>query len=154
MNTLTPAQLRLAAIPNNANGDLATATAVINAAALLQVRLNGSLRRYGLTFSQYRLLSSIQKRGRCTASTCQHDLSLTSASISRSVRQLEERGLIQRVSRTGDRRVLLLQVHPTAADFLGEMHERVRSILSALSADDLACLKRIAQAMTVRHRLR
>jgi DNA-binding MarR family transcriptional regulator len=69
----------------------------------LHFRLNGELREFGLSVTEYGILDSVSRRGAISAADVARVVTVTPQALTRLVGKLEQRGLIDRSSTEGSR---------------------------------------------------
>jgi DNA-binding MarR family transcriptional regulator len=97
--------------------------------------------RFGLEIPEWRVLVTVGPERGCTAQQIADSTRMHKTRVSRAIAHLEERGLIERTSRSQDRRAMGLQLTRTGRRVYLELVplalERERALLDCLSGDKL-----------------
>jgi DNA-binding MarR family transcriptional regulator len=97
--------------------------------------------RFGLDIPEWRVLVTVGPERGCTAQQIADSTRMHKTRVSRAIAHLEERGLIERTSRSQDRRAMGLQLTRTGRRVYLELVplalERERALLGCLSRDEL-----------------
>jgi len=95
---------------------------------------------YGITTTQFHTLRRI-KTGNASVTELAEEMHVSCPSVSRTVDELAESGLIERIRNANDRRVLLLKLTPKGEQLFEDMHAKHDQILenqfSNLEEDEL-----------------
>jgi len=100
-----------------------------------------------LTFSQARVLFLLRDEGRLTMSGLAERLGVTSATASGIVERIERRGLVQRIHREDDRRIVECALTEDGLRLVRELAgarlDAFRQMLAVLTPDELADFDRL-----------
>jgi DNA-binding MarR family transcriptional regulator len=113
-------------------------------AALLQMMPKGppDWAHHDLTFGQLRLLFMLRQSGSVSIGQLADMLAVTAATASEFVDRVERRGLVVRIHRADDRRVVDCQLSDEGARLLGQIEgarqDALRQVLALLTPDELA----------------
>lgn len=115
--------------------------------------MQGRLARYGVTLSQWLHLRSLWDNPGMTCSAVSRYLGVEKASSTAVLHDLEERGLIQRVKNTEDRRIVNLQLTAQGKSLTRKLIPQAVDINSAARANigtnDFLTFLRVAEIMIV-----
>jgi DNA-binding MarR family transcriptional regulator len=117
-------------------------------AFIRELRCMGSdrMRRGGVSTAHFHLLSMLDRHGEMAMSRVAEVLDVSLSNASGLIDRLEERGLVERIRVTDDRRVVLVRLTEHGRKTLGEVEvlkeEMVRRVVSKLSAHQLDRLNR------------
>ncbi|GAB3273637.1 MarR family winged helix-turn-helix transcriptional regulator [Microbacterium lacusdiani] len=127
---------------------MAAVTSIMRAHQLMLARVDGALRPFGLTFARYEMLRllAFAREGRLPMSSATTRLQVHPASVTNTVRRLEQDGLLRREAHPQDGRAAIL----TLTDAGRDLAERATHALNAkvfeqigLDADELRSLAHI-----------
>jgi DNA-binding MarR family transcriptional regulator len=119
-------------------------------AALRELRCAGGdrMRRAGLSFTHFHILSLLDRHGEMPMSRLADMLDVSLSNTSGVIDRLEERGLVERIRVPDDRRIVLVRPSDIGRRALGEAEvlkdEMVQQVLDRL---DAAQLDRLARAV-------
>ncbi len=94
----------------------------------MRVRLDASLRSYGITSTQYMLLSLVSREGGLSSAELARRTSVTPQSMNESVTALESKALIRRSEHRGNRRILHLALTPQGRRLLASCERSVDQV--------------------------
>lgn len=135
---------------------MALMTSVVRAHQLVHERVEATLRPYGLTFARYEVLRllAFSRRRSMPMSQLGSLLQVHATSVTSAVDRLEKQGLVERLRRESDRRVVLASLTSAGEGLV----ERATADLNAevfsspgLAADDVAAATRLLTALRVAH---
>lgn len=127
---------------------MAAVTSVMRAHQLMLARVDGTLREFGLTFARFEMLRllAFTRGGRLPMSSATSRLQVHPASVTNTVRRLEQDGLVTRDAHPDDGRAAIL----TLTDAGRDLAERATEALNArvfeqigLDADELRSLAHV-----------
>ncbi|MBX8643879.1 MAG: MarR family transcriptional regulator [Thermoplasmata archaeon] len=121
----------------------------IDAARMLKKEFDRNLSQFGISFIEFKILSLLNEKGPTSMVNIAEELILTKAGVTLLTDRLEERHLLSRTRREGDRRLIYIELTSEGRDILrraGKSHSLlVERMLSSLSSDDIARLAEITK---------
>lgn len=91
-------------------------------------RLDTTLAAYGLTTTQYTLLTALERHANATAASLARRSFVTAQTMAQLLRTLEERGWVERHPDPASRRQVRITLAPAGADLLLKLREPVAGI--------------------------
>lgn len=105
----------------------------------------------GMLPGAYKILSTIERCEQVTASTLAERMLIDKSQVSRTVRELEDLGFVERTPDPNDRRSALLRLTPLAVERLAAAREPQEGLLlrtlESWSLDDIDSLTRLLHAL-------
>ncbi len=95
---------------------------------MVRVRLDAALRAFGITSTQYMLLSLVSREGGLSSAELARRMSVTPQSMNESVTALEAKALIRRTEHRGNRRILHLALTPQGRRLLAACERSVDQV--------------------------
>tara|TARA_R110002095_G_scaffold72017_3_gene61327 strand:- start:132 stop:611 length:480 start_codon:yes stop_codon:yes gene_type:complete len=112
--------------------------------------------RFGITIWEWRVIAILGEGRPVTAQTLCDVTAMDKVSVSRAVRSLADRGLLDRSSNIADRRSHLLQLTASGRAIYAEIApvalDAERALLAGLSAEDIALLSAVLDRLRDRAR--
>ncbi|NUS12418.1 MAG: MarR family transcriptional regulator [Streptomyces sp.] len=123
-------------------------------AALLQQAEDAPLRRFGLTRPEFDVLGTLRRTGHeLTPGELARETFSSGAAVTKRLRQLTERGLVERRADTRDRRVALVRLteegRALVDELLPEQLAYESAVLSGVTGDDRAEIARLLSGLLV-----
>ena len=105
---------------DDAADGMALVTSVVRAQQLVHERVEASLRPHGLTFARYEVLRllAFSRRRSMPMSRLGSLLQVHATSVTSAVDRLEKQGLVERLRRESDRRVVLASLTPAGEELV------------------------------------
>ena len=105
---------------DDAADGMALVTSVVRAQQLVHERVEASLRPHGLTFARYEVLRllAFSRRRSMPMSRLGSLLQVHATSVTSAVDRLEKQGLVERLRRESDRRVVLASLTPSGEELV------------------------------------
>jgi DNA-binding MarR family transcriptional regulator len=120
----------------------------------LKGRWHAALAAYGLTFPQWLVLKSVQRKGRMTVSELALTCESTAANVTGILDRLERDGLVTRSRSAEDRRVVYVRLTETGHDRIrtveGDGLEVLREFFDGLDGNELAQLRGLLARVRLR----
>jgi DNA-binding MarR family transcriptional regulator len=141
-------------VPTSVPTSVAAATELASRLRLVVTRVGRRIRHQGggdLTPSQASALSTVERHGPLTLGELSTLENVRPPTLTKVVAALEEQGLVVRHTDPHDRRVARVETTPRGARLLAQTRSRTDAYLAvrlgALSADDLAAVRRAVSAL-------
>lgn len=88
--------------------------------------------KLGLTNLQLGVLGAVYSKDNCTMSELAQDRFVVPSAATRMAEELVKKGLLERTSDPGDRRIVRLRITPQGRDALDRVHQEAADVLSTL----------------------
>lgn len=97
---------------------------------------NKALKEFGLTYTQYLVMTSLWEEPEQTLNQIGQKLGLASNTLTPLLKRLEERGLLKRQVPSEDKRQLLIEISPAGQQLKDQVQNQLRSCLREIRGLD------------------
>jgi DNA-binding MarR family transcriptional regulator len=123
----------------------------IDAARMMKRDFDRELGKCGISFVEFKIISLLDRKGPMTMVAISDELMLTKAGVTLLTDRLEEKGLLERMRKEGDRRLIHVATTKAGRHVLRDANELymklVQSKLDLLSSDEVDSLIEIMEKM-------
>ena len=109
--------------------------------------------RFGLTVPEWRILAHLTQADGASVRDIETQVAMEKSKVSRAASRLEERGVIDKLTHSSDRRLVRLQLTPKGRDMLAELLPQAMAFQQEVEATlgtDLAGFERAIDALMAR----
>ncbi|MBX8634150.1 MAG: MarR family transcriptional regulator [Thermoplasmata archaeon] len=123
----------------------------IDAARMMKRDFDRELGKCGISFIEFKIISILEKNGPMTMVAISEELILTKAGVTLLTDRLEEKGLLERTRKEGDRRLIYVSTTVSGRQVFREANQLylklVQSKLDLLSSNEVESLIEIMEKM-------